>query len=163
MSRPTNAELASDFDGHVRAHLGVMRRVAAVTAPGLDPDDVVQEALLRAWRKLAAYRAERGEFRGWLLAVTADRARRMAKRTRPRALIRDFDLTASAHEADSLWLREAVLALSPRQREAILLFYYAGLPVREVAAAMRCAEGTVKSTLSDARAHLQRALGETRD
>jgi len=160
--RPSTAELGSDFECWVRPHVGAMRRVAAVTAPDLDPDDVVQEALLRAWRKSSTYQAERGPIRGWLIAITADRARRMRGRAKPRniALLTDVDLTSSRREDSSLAMREAVLALPARQREAVLLFYYADLPVREVAAVMGCAEGTVKSTLSDARAHLQRTLGE---
>jgi RNA polymerase sigma-70 factor (ECF subfamily) len=65
--------------------------------------------------------------------------------------------------AEGLDLRDAVRALPRRQREAVLLHYYVGLPIAEVAALMRCAEGTVKSTLSDARANLAKALGDHDD
>lgn len=48
----------------------------------------------------------------------------------------------------------AVRALSGRQRLAVELYYFVGLPVKECAEAMNCSQGTVKSTLSDARARL---------
>jgi len=37
--------------------------------------------------------------------------------------------------------------LAPRQRMAIVLRYYADLPVKQIAKAMQCREGTVKATL----------------
>jgi RNA polymerase sigma-70 factor (ECF subfamily) len=49
-------------------------------------------------------------------------------------------------EADSaLVVRAAVLGLPERQRAAIVLRYYADLPVAEVAQIMRIAEGTVRA------------------
>jgi RNA polymerase sigma-70 factor (ECF subfamily) len=48
--------------------------------------------------------------------------------------------------------------LTARQRQAVDCLYFAGLTVAETAAVMGCAEGTVKSTLSDARARLRTLL-----
>jgi RNA polymerase sigma-70 factor (ECF subfamily) len=152
----------ADFDDWVAPHLAVMRRAAVVAHPAGDPDEVVQDALLRAWQRWSTYRPERGSARTWLLAITADRARRARVRARPLVLV-ELD-TVGAEQApawaDGLDLRDAVRALPRRQREAVLLHYYVGLPVSEVAELMHCAEGTVKSTLSDARANLAKALGD---
>jgi RNA polymerase sigma factor (sigma-70 family) len=52
-------------------------------------------------------------------------------------------------------------ALPRRQREAAVLRYYLDLPTNEIARSMRTSEGTVKSQLSNARAHLAQALGVT--
>lgn len=49
-----------DFDAWVRPHLPVMARVAARLAPSADRDDVVQDALARAWRKRSTYDPARG-------------------------------------------------------------------------------------------------------
>ena len=54
----------------------------------------------------------------------------------------------------------AVSRLPPRQREAIVLRYYAGLPEQEVAAAMGVSRGTVKSTTARGLAALGRILRE---
>ena len=155
------ASLVDDFDDVVRPHVPTLRRLAAVTAVGVDPDDVVQEALLRAWKKRATYRPERGSVRTWLLAVTADQARRLRQRRSGHTWV---DLDAAAEAADhtplpDLDLRRAVMALAPRQRRAVLLYYYVDLSVDDVAKMMNCAPGTVKSTLADARARLANLLG----
>jgi RNA polymerase sigma factor (sigma-70 family) len=159
---PAIPDLAGDFDDVVRPYLAAMRRVAAVVAPTLDRDDVVQEALLRAWQKRATYRADLGPIRPWLLALTADRGRRMRHRAKPAGHLLGSTGASTDHD-DNRPLREQVQVLPTRQREAVLLYYYADLPVAEVAAVMHCAEGTVKSTLSDARSRLARALGAADD
>jgi RNA polymerase sigma-70 factor (ECF subfamily) len=52
-------------------------------------------------------------------------------------------------------MRRLLNRLSSRQRTAIDLYYYADLAISEVALLMGCSEGTVKSTLADARARLR--------
>jgi DNA-directed RNA polymerase specialized sigma24 family protein len=47
-------------------------------------------------------------------------------------------------------VRQAVRALPPRQREAVVLRYFLDVSVRDAAAQMGCAEGTVKGLLFDA-------------
>jgi RNA polymerase sigma factor (sigma-70 family) len=59
--------------------------------------------------------------------------------------------------------RETVAALRrlpPRQREAVVLRYFADLPEQETAMAMGVSRGTVKSTTSRALAALARMLQE---
>src|SRR6266516_7781543 len=67
----------------VRPHLPAMARLAARLAGGADRDDIVQEALARAWSKRGQYDASRGTASSWLLAITADQARKAARRLRP--------------------------------------------------------------------------------
>lgn len=56
-------------------------------------------------------------------------------------------------------IERAIAGLTPRQRIAVELFYFLDLPVAEIAIVMACSPGTVKSTLSDARARLRDVLG----
>jgi RNA polymerase sigma-70 factor, ECF subfamily len=143
-----------------------MTRLAKRLAPHADPDDVVQEALVRAWQKWHQFDPERGSPSTWLLAITADQAR-SARRSRLRRL-RVVDDTAQAPEAAApatdvaadLDLDRAVTDLPRRQRLAVELHYFVGLTVDETAAVMDCAPGTVKSTLFDARARLRQLLGD---
>jgi len=134
-----------------------MARLAARLAPAADRDDVVQEALVRAWTKRRLYDPGRGTPAAWLLAITADQAgkarRRSAAASRPTPV--EPPPPASGSDPD---LARAVAALSARQRLAVDCFYYAGLTVAQTAAVMGCSEGTVKSTLSDARARLRPLL-----
>jgi len=144
-----------EFGGWVEPHLLAMTRLAVRLVPGGDADDVVQEALTRAWRRQNTYDQARGTPRAWLLAIVADQARR--HRTRHRPLPRSAPPAAgeaAARVEDRADIDRAVRALPRRQRLAVELYYFVGLPVRECAQAMSCSEGTVKSTLYDARARL---------
>jgi RNA polymerase sigma-70 factor (ECF subfamily) len=138
-----------------------MGRLAARLAPGEDRDDVVQEALVRAWRKRQQYDAERGTPAAWLLAITADQARQSRRRRRPFAQLADLAARVRSSD-DRIDVEHALASLPPRQRLAVDCFYFAGLSVGETAAVMHCSEGTVKSTLSDAR-HRLRPLLEVDD
>jgi hypothetical protein len=93
----------------------------------------------------------------WLTTITANEARKSWRPLRRADSIPDPG-SAKASEV-SVDLRRAVRALPKRQALAIELHYYVGLPIRETAQVMGCAEGTVKSTLAAARAALQ--LGAT--
>lgn len=145
----------TSFEAWVRPHLRAMTHLAERLAPG-DGDDVVQDALTRAWRRWGTYDAGRGAARPWLLAIVADRARRTRTRRRPTEPLLT-EPAAPAREGDAA-LEAALRRLPRRQREAVALHYFVGLPVAECAAAMGIAEGTVKSTLHDARRRLREEL-----
>jgi RNA polymerase sigma-70 factor (ECF subfamily) len=147
------------FADWVRPHLPAMARLAARLAPAADRDDVVQEALVRAWTKRRLYDPERGTTAGWLLAITADQAGKARRRASTRAQgVVAPEPAAPGPDPD---LADALARLPARQRLAIDCFYYADLTVAETAAVMGCAEGTVKSTRFDARARLREFLEVT--
>ncbi len=156
---PVEGVTVDDFGVWVRPHLPAMSNLAARLVGVADRDDVVQESLARAWRRRETYREDRGTPRAWLLAIVADRARR---HHRGRDRHRTWAVVPAAGErverdAD---LEAAIRRLSGRQRMAVELHYFVDLHVSEVAAVMGCSEGTVKSTLSDARARLRSQLEE---
>lgn len=140
----------------VSPHLPAMARLASRLVGGTDRDDLVQEALSRAWRRWATYDPERGNPQTWLLAIVADRARRTRRRRRESPVWPGRAAIGFA-EAD-LDLERAIRGLPKRQRMAVELHYFVGLTTSETASVMSCAEGTVKSALHDARINLRRAL-----
>lgn len=68
-----------------------------------------------------------------------------------------------AAEGDEPSVRLVVQSLPERLRDPVLLYYFADLPVREVAARLGRAEGTVKSDLHTARELLRATLGGLHD
>jgi RNA polymerase sigma-70 factor (ECF subfamily) len=158
LNRPDPAGLQTDFADWVSLHLAAMANLAARLVGSADRDDMVQESLARAWKRRHTYDQARGTAKTWLLAIVADRCRRHHRRWMASA----FDATPEAvvgYEPD-VDLARAILRLPHRQRLAVELHYYVGLSVIETAQVMGCSEGTVKSTLSDARHSLRRQLEE---
>lgn len=147
----------ADFAAWVEPELAKMSRLAARLAPTADRDDVVQEALVRAWRKRDQYEESRGTAATWLLAITADQARRARRRRRPSALVGEISVGGRSLD-ESVDVEAAVARLPRRQKLAVDCFYFVGLSVAETAGVMRCSEGTVKSTLFDARRRLRLLL-----
>ena len=148
----------ADFATWVRPHLPAMTHLAGRLVAAADRDDVVQDALTRAWRRRSTYDEKRGTPRAWLLAIVAGEA----KRRRWRRTSRELPDVAVDMDARDVDLERALRSLTDRQRLAIDCYYFAALSVTECAKVMRCSEGTVKSTLSDARTKL-RSLLETTD
>lgn len=166
MADPTGVD-AGAFAAWAGPALVPMTRLARRLAPHADPEDVVQDALARAWVKRRQYDAQRGTAVTWLLAIVADVAR-SARRTRTRWLkvvddIADVPERPAAHGDPDVDLERAIARLSERQQLAVHLHYFVGLPVDETARVMDCSAGTVKSTLFDARTRLRALLGDDDD
>ena len=159
MTSAANVSLASttpeQFGAWAAPHLRAMSLLAARLSSDAERDDVVQEALLRAWTKRGQFDPQRGTPAAWLLAITADRARRARRGRRPLLGMLPGRVRPIDEELD---LANAIASLSDRQRLAVDCFYFVGLGVAETAAVMACSEGTVKSTLSDARQRLRKLL-----
>jgi RNA polymerase sigma-70 factor (ECF subfamily) len=158
---------AAEFADWTRPSLAAMTRLARRLAPHADPDDVVQEALTRAWTKRAQFDADRGTPTTWLLAIVADQAR-AARRSRLRRLKvvderAEVPDTAAHGPLLDVDLERAITHLAERQQLAVHLHYFVGLSVEEAAAVMACSAGTVKSTLFDARSRLRALLGDDDD
>jgi RNA polymerase sigma factor (sigma-70 family) len=152
-----------EFAAWVQPHLESMARLASRLGGGADRDDVVQEALTRAWRKRDTFDPQRGTPRTWLLAIVADQARKARRRRRPDVATNGADAVVAAVAGDRVDLERALAQLPARMRLAIDCVYFVGLTVAETAAVMDVTDGTVKSTLAKARAHLQSRLEVSHD
>ena len=148
------------FAAWVRPHLAVLRALADRQVGPSSGSDVVQEALLRAWRRRSTFSPERGTPRAWLVGILLDQARRHRLRSlrRPDPLPL-AERTASATER--IDVERAVARLPRRQRQVVTLHYLADLSVSEVAAVLGIGESSVKTHLGAARSAL-RALLESR-
>ena len=124
-------------------------------------EDAVQEALVRAW-----IRSERGErfesLPSWVAAVALNQTRsgwrRAAAERRARRRLVGAGEVAAPPSEDHVEVARALAALPRREREVAVLRYLLGFDTKETASALAIGEGTVKSSLARARAHLAGSL-----
>jgi RNA polymerase sigma-70 factor (ECF subfamily) len=151
----------SDFAVWVAPHLSALSAIVVRQVGYDNAADVVQDALLRAWRRRDTYSADRGSPRAWLIALLLDQARRHRLRhlrlATPAPII---DAAVAVEDDDRVDIERALATLSRRQREVAILFYLADLSVADVATVLGIGVGSVKSHLSAARDHLRCALEE---
>ena len=131
--------------------------------------DVVQETLVQIWRSLPSYKPQ-GSFRAWLLKILVNQARRQYRRKRVPTVRLDAasEMPSSSGNPDDAaqqqeqheQVREALELLTNDHREVLILRYFSELTVPEIAQALSCREGTVKSRLSRAQSRLKQILSE---
>ena len=118
-----------------------------------ESEDVAQETMARAlvrWKKVAEY-AE-----AWVVRVAGNLAIDRIRRTQRVRGVPVRDLPEL--DAQRVDLQRALLALSPKQREVVMLRYLVDLPEAEVAHTLGCSVGTVKTHASRGLAALRRSL-----
>jgi len=129
-----------------------------------DAEDVVVETLLTAFERAGDLRDERA-FRAWLLRIATNHA--LALRRRGGRVVR-LHVVPEREDAVDLGRisidRVALLAgladLPPAMRAAVVLRYYADLPVDQVAAALGKSPNTIKAQLQTALDRLRRSLAD---
>ena len=138
-------------------------QVVAVASRLVGPDeaeDVVQEALLRAYLGLSSLR-DRSRFSAWLcgIAVNVAKMRLRARAAHDRAAARAGGNGAAADDAEVLELvRNAVEVLPRGQRDVVVLHYVDDLSCDEIARVLGTTSGAVRVRLHRARAQLRTQL-----
>lgn len=153
------------FETLVRRHQAPLRAfLIRLTGESALADDLAQEAFLKAYRALDAFRGG-SSFRSWLFSIAlreAQMARRKdAARNRAQAGAGGDDETAPPAEF-SLDLQRALAALTQEERTAALLCDAAGFSHAEAAGAMAAPLGTVKTLVARAREKLRASMTEER-
>ncbi|MDY7009269.1 MAG: RNA polymerase sigma factor [Planctomycetota bacterium] len=123
--------------------------------------DVRQECFLRAWRDRKRFRTG-GNAVAWLMGIALNVVREHRRKFRPALPLDNFDPSGKNRNEDERLeqLSAAVDALPARQREAVICRFFGGMSVAETAAAMGCAEGTVKAAVFKAVENLQRIMNQ---
>jgi RNA polymerase sigma-70 factor (ECF subfamily) len=168
---PALADTASDIDRDFEARLAdsssmAIRVAFSVLRNQADSEDVAQEVFTKAYRTFHQLR-DRDRFRSWLVRMTWRTALDHLRGSR-RRMIRDMaavpqslgptveDAAIDDERRQQVW--RAVDALPQRLRLVIVLSAMEGHSVKDVAALLGVAEGTVKSRLFKARKVLQETL-----
>ena len=154
-----------DHDAFTELARGAATRLDKVARLILrDPElarDAVQEALIRAWHDLRGLR-DPERFDAWLHRLTVNACLDIARRRRRRVIEVELDpidgpaiTDISGALADREIVDTAMRRLDEDGRAIVVLHYFLGMPLTDVAATLGIPIGTVKS-------RLHRALGEMR-
>ena len=161
------------FDELVQRHQGWVRSlmVAFVHDAAL-AEDLAQEALCRAYEHAEGYET-RGQFVAWLKRIAVNLARDALRRRKQATLVsleecqetpstdHQFDPAAAlASEALRDDMRAAIDALPDDQRLPLVMHYFGDMSLKDIAWAVRCPVGTVKSRLFYALQRVRRTLTE---
>jgi len=160
-------EPSADFDQFVlNRSTALLRTAVLLVGDRGHAEDILQVALTRLaarWRSVRNHHPE-AYVRRTLVNLARDRWRRAARRVPEQELEHAADIPAGRDPADTVvdrdTLRQALAGLPRRQREVIVLRFFAELSVAETAHALRTTEGTVKAHTSRAIARLRQSIGE---
>ena len=157
------------FEGLFRSHEKRVYHLALhMLGDAEAAEDVTQEAFVRAWGSLQHLR-QRKAFGGWVRRIALNLIWDCL-RARPREEPLGAELaTAQAEGADppevavvragiARTVREAVMDLPEHQRLVVTMFYWEGMGVKEIAAALGIARGTALSRLARGREALRPRL-----
>lgn len=149
----------------------VYRLAYSILEDGTEADEVAQDVFVAALKALGSYRGD-ASLRTWLYAIAVNvcRDRLHTRRTREQLV---KALQALAHigkrysaspedetirsEGEAV-IRQAVNALGDKHRLPVILRYYHGCTIDEIARILKINEGTVCSRLSTARDQLRMRL-----
>jgi RNA polymerase sigma-70 factor (ECF subfamily) len=135
-----------------------------------EASDVLQETFLRGFRAFSRL-PEDANHRAWLYRIAGRSALEQARKKWRRRQVPleearqvaetngDLERIVETRRLTSV-LRNAIGSLTTRQRVALLLRKYEGLPYRDVAKALAVSETTARAHVYQAMRHVRRALGQ---
>lgn len=135
---------------------------ARMLGDAVEAEDVAQETFVRIWRHASSWRRGNARFDTWIHRVTLnlcyDRLRRRREWvTDDLPDVADPSPLPDAGE-ETQRIEQALQAIAPRQREAIVLVYYQEMSNIEAAATMEISVDALESLLSRGRRALQMIL-----
>jgi RNA polymerase sigma-70 factor, ECF subfamily len=127
------------------------RLAAVMLADRSTAEDAVQEASIKAWRKLSQLRGDVGALRSWFLSIVANECR-MVRRQRWWSVAKVAEISPLHDRTDQVDetatdLKTALLRLSPEERLPLVLHFYLDLPLEEVARTLGVSPAAAKSRI----------------
>ena len=125
-----------------------------------DADDIVQEALLRLWKRSKPFESE-VHAKHWLIRVALNLCKNVFRAPwRKHVPLEELETAAVFDTPEQGALYAEVMALSEKYRTVLYLFYYEEYSVKEIASLLGVSQSVVTTRLSRARQALKSELTE---
>lgn len=150
----TDTSLIASLYPHLRSFASV------VAPPHEDPNDLVQEALLRTLRRgpLSELEYPKAYLRAAIYHLAVSSRRRWA--SQQRGLVQ---IAATVEAPQDPWQVDELLRLAPKARSVLYLHVVEGLPYDEIGDLLGCTAVSARKTASRAKRRLRRLLAEEVD
>lgn len=176
-SRLENIKLREFVDAAERYRTQFLWLANRITNSSEDAEDIVQQALLNAFRKLSGFRGE-SQMRTWLNAIVQNTAREHIRKQRRRSFVpldsstvpdgelEDFDIPDRRmspeehydHRERDRIVDAAIGGLPPANRQVVHMCVFDELPYMQVATVLNLSISTVKSRMFRSRRDLRAAI-----
>jgi RNA polymerase sigma-70 factor (ECF subfamily) len=133
--------------------------------PIADLDDLIEEVLIVAWKRLDDCPA--GSERAWMIGVARNVLKNAHRSIRRRSRLASSLPSVEPSPSAEMWVlaseevRGAMEQLEDLDRETLMLHHWDGLTAREISVALGIGVKAAESRLSRAQARLRSALGVT--
>ena len=132
------------FGSLVELHWAMLVRLARSVVGEADAEDLAQEALLVAWRKLGAL-SEPSRFPSWITRIVFRRSVRRARRRRPEVALESLGDPGHTPDTESdLYVWQVLSRLAPRQRAVLHLTVIEGMSDSEIGASLGISASSVR-------------------
>ncbi|MCL2867096.1 MAG: sigma-70 family RNA polymerase sigma factor [Clostridia bacterium] len=128
----------------------------AILGNKADCQDAMQEALLKAWAARHKLRDER-YFNTWLIRILINECKTIRRKQAKHVLMPEAQQAVETRQPDTE-LRYAIDTLPEKLRLPLVMHYFEGYPVKDIAKALASPTGTVKNRLLEARKRLRAEL-----
>lgn len=127
-------------------------------------EDAVQETFLKAYRAMEDFRAESSE-KTWLTRIAVNTCKDMRRSAWYRFVDRRVSLDALPEPVqpasqESIELTMCIMALPRKEMEAVMLYYYQGMTLEEIAFSLGISSPAVSARLKKGRERLKAMLQE---
>ena len=162
---PDNRQIFSSLINQYQREL--LRTCTMLLQDAYLAEDAVQETFLQAYKSLHKFRGE-SSMRTWLTRIAINTCRNMQRRAWFRHEDRRVDLSAlpiavPGMSETSIALMSEVMRLPQKEKEAVWLYYYQDMTVKEIARTLGVTASIVTKRLSRGRVRLREALGGLND
>lgn len=153
------------FSTLVQRHKEKVRNIIYITLSNTDSvDDIVQEVFITVYKSLKHFRFE-SQFTTWLYRITVNKCKDHLRKVKIRSIFtpirEEFDYRDESNTSYSdipEIMQKAIKKLPEKLRTPLLLKDIEGLSYQEIAEAVQCEIGTVKSRIFRAREGLKNIL-----